>query len=514
MNLLQDFQQFISKENLFSTKDTLLLAVSGGIDSVVLCELCKQAGYDFIIAHCNFQLRGAESNRDEEFVKDLGTKYNKQVLVKHFKTDQYAAEKKVSIQVAARELRYAWFLSIVDSRETRVGSRESIVDSQKAVVDSREPIVDSQETVVNDRESIVDSQKAVGDSRESIVDSQETSSSGLKTNDSRLPTFLLTAHHLDDNIETMLMNFFKGTGIAGLRAMLPKQGKIVRPLLFATKESIKNFAEENKLGWVEDSSNQSDKYARNYFRNQLIPLVKNLYPAAEHNLANNLDRFKEIELLYHQSIDQHKKKLLEYKGNEVHIPVLKLQKTVPLHSVVYEIIKDYHFNTNQTEEVIALLKSETGRFVQSATHRIFKNRNWLIISPNQLSEADHILIEEPGKVELVIGNLELGLLDELPENISVSSNIALLDAASIKFPLLLRKWKTGDYFYPLGMKKKKKLARFFIDQKLSKTQKENVWVIEMNKKIIWVVGHRIDDRFKITRSTKQVLQIKSEAVNV
>ncbi len=476
MSLLQDFQKFIAKENLFSAKDTLLLAVSGGIDSVVLCELCKQADYNFIIAHCNFQLRGEESNRDEEFVKDLGTKYGKQVLVKHFKTDLYAAEKKVSIQVAARELRYAWF-----DRETSHVSREASTLNPKNI-------------------------------------SNDKNNRGF-TDASRLTSHVVTAHHLDDNIETMLMNFFKGTGIAGLRGMLPKQGKIIRPLLFAKKETINQFAEENKLSWVEDSSNQSDKYARNYFRNQLIPLIKNVYPGVENNLGNNVARFKDIEVLYHQSIDQHKKKLLEYKGNEVHIPVLKLQKAAPLHSIVYEIVKDYQFSTDQTTDIIALLQSETGRYVQSATYRIFKNRNWLIISPNETREAANILIEATGKVEFGSEEarrleMEFVLLDKVPAKISTLPAIAFLDAAAIKFPLLLRKWKTGDYFYPLGMPKKKKLSRFLIDQKLSKTEKENVWVVEMNKKIIWVVGHRIDDRFKIVPSTQKVLQIKSEAVNV
>jgi len=460
MNLFQKFQEFISKENLFSPKDTLLLAVSGGIDSVVLCELCAQAGYHFIIAHCNFQLRGHESERDEHFVRGLAEKYDKPVLVKRFETEQYAAFNKVSIQVAARESRYAWF-----DRET---------------------------SGVN----------------------HEASASPLAIKQSPPASHVATAHHLDDNIETMLMNFFKGSGIAGLRGILPKQGKIVRPLLFAKKEELKKFAAENKLQWVEDSSNQLDKYARNYFRNQLIPLVKNLYPEAENNLAANLQRFKDIELLYYQSIEQHKRKLLEYKGNEVHIPVLKLQKTVPLLSVVYEIIKAYNFTADQSAEVVALLESETGRYVRSSTHRIIKNRQWLIIAPVENTEAANILIEGPGKIEFEMGNMELGLVPNHQAKIPSDVHIAFLDAGKIKFPLLLRKWKTGDYFYPLGMPKKKKLSRYFIDQKLSKTSKEKVWVIEMDKKIIWIVGHRIDDRFKIVSSTKQVLQIKSEAVNI
>jgi tRNA(Ile)-lysidine synthase len=314
----------------------------------------------------------------------------------------------------------------------------------------------------------------------------------------------------------MLMNFFKGTGIAGLRGILPKQGIIVRPLLFAKKEDLKKFAEEHKLSWVEDSSNQLDKYARNYFRNQLVPLLKNIYPEAENNLAHNLQRFKDIEVLYHQSIDQHKKKLVEYKGNEVHIPVLKLQKTVPLVSVVYEIIKAYHFSPDQAAATIALLDSDTGKYIQSATHRIIKNRGWLIISPNQTNAATNILVEEKDK-EIVFeaGTLKLARITSSQLLMPGSANIAYLDAKEITFPLLLRKWKTGDYFYPLGMRKKKKLSRFFIDQKLSKTAREKIWVLESGKKIIWVVDQRIDDRFKITASTTSPLRIElKETVQV
>jgi tRNA(Ile)-lysidine synthase len=441
MNLLEKYKVYIKAENLFQPRDKLLLAVSGGVDSVVLCELCKQAGYDFVIAHCNFQLRGEESTRDEQFVKELAKKYNAEALVKRFDAEKYAADNKVSIQVAARELRYQWFNELI--------SNESLV----------------------------------------------------------IGHWVVTAHHLNDNVETMLMNFFKGTGINGLKAILPKQGRIVRPLLFALRKEIEQFAEENNLSWVEDSSNASDKYTRNYFRNKLIPGIKEVFPQVEENLANNLQRFREAEQLYQQAIDQHKKKLLELKGNEIHIPVLKLLKARPLHSILYEIIKDFGFTAHQTDDCIALLKSETGKYVHSHSHRIIRNRTWVIISPNQSTGADNILIEKEGNIDFTDGNLEIKKLQTTNLKLQTSNQIAQLDAKKLSFPLILRKWKQGDYFYPLGMNKKKKLSRFFIDQKLSLTQKEKTWVIEMNKKIIWVVGMRIDDRFKITDATKEILQI-------
>jgi tRNA(Ile)-lysidine synthase len=456
MSLLQKFQQNIKHHHLFSPKDKLLLAVSGGVDSIVLCELCKQAGFNFIIVHCNFQLRGEESGRDEKFVQELGKKYGAEVVVKKFDTEKFAKENKLSVQEAARALRYNWFKELMNR----------IIDP---------PI-----------------------------------------------NCILTAHHLGDNIETMLMNFFKGTGIAGLRGMLPKQGKLIRPLLFAKKEEVLVFAKENNLNWVEDSSNRESKYSRNYFRNEIIPLIKKIYPEAENNLTDNLRRFADIEMLYKQAIDQHKKKLLEQKGNEVQIPVLKLKKSEPLHSIVYEIIKDYGFSPHQTDEVIDLLDSESGKYIQSATHRVIKNRNWLIIASVMTEQAETILIDkgdrnvqcspEPSgfNVQLSIhdtSRLQPDLTKVSAGIAQTSNNTAHLDADEISFPLLLRKWKQGDYFYPLGMKKKKKLSRFFIDQKLSKTDKEKVWVIESDKKILWIAGYRIDERFKVTEKTKSVLKI-------
>jgi len=448
MSLLKSFIKYNQDQNLFQKDDYLLLAVSGGADSVTLCELCFQAGFHFEIAHCNFQLRGEESERDEKFVHQLAKKYRAKVYVKRFDTKKYGEENKISIQVAARELRYKWFEELLQS--------------------------DDPHSTFNIQHS----------------------------------TYLLTAHHANDNIETLLMNFFKGTGIKGLQGIVPKQGKIIRPLLFAKKEEILSFIEENKLEFVEDSSNNSDKYTRNYFRHQLIPAIQKVFPQVEENLLNNIEKFKEIEILYQQSIDLHKEKLIEQKGNEIHIPVLKLLKTRPLKTIVYEVIKAYGFSPHQTEEVVNLLKSESGKYISSATHKIIRNRSWLIIAPINTLEANHILINKNDtEIDFAIGKLKIRRLTERPTTLSASEFIVTLDAKNISFPLLLRKWKLGDYFYPLGMQKKKKLSRFFIDQKLSLTDKEKIWVIESDKKIIWIIGKRIDDRFKITDKTTDVLSI-------
>jgi tRNA(Ile)-lysidine synthase len=467
MDLLQQYKDYIQSNHLFTSKDRLLLAVSGGVDSVALCELTRQAGFEFVIAHCNFKLRGKESERDKEFVENLAKRYKVDFFIKAFDTEKYAAEHKLSVQEAARKLRYDWFHELL----TAHGSRLTTHGSRLTAHGSR-----------------------------------------LTTHDSRLTT-ILTAHHADDNIETVLMNFFRGTGIKGLRGIEAKQGKIVRPLLFARRAQLEEFIASNNLNYVTDSSNLKEEYSRNYFRLTVIPMLEKIFPEVSKNILHNIHRFRDVEVLYEQAIELHKKKLLQYKDEEIHIPVLKLKKTTPLKTVVYEIAKEWSFSPQQVDDIITLLDSETGKYICSATHRILKNRNWLIITPFTAAKSEIIIIEEGTKKMNFFpdGNKESTLKFEITPAtdflLPASNLIACLDAKEIHFPLLLRKWKAGDYFYPLGMKKQKKLARFFIDQKLSKADKEKVWVLEMNKKIIWVIGHRIDERFKITDKTRSVLKI-------
>lgn len=450
MALAKKFTAFIKKENLFRQEDNLLVAVSGGVDSVVLCDLCASAGFHFSIAHCNFQLRGNDSNEDEIFVKQLALHYGVNFFSKKFDTEAYAAQHKLTIQVAARNLRYNWFEEILASHKEQPAIR-------------------------------------------------------IK--------YLLTAHHADDNIETMLMNFFKGSGINGLKSILPKQKHIIRPVLFAFKKDILDYAFENKLAFREDASNASDKYTRNYFRNQLIPGIEKVFPDVKHNLADNAERFREIQQLYSIAFEKIKKKMLLFKGNELRIPVLRMLSAPALHSVVFEIIKDYGFHARQVEEVIKLLQSESGKYIVSATHRILKNRKWIIISPLQAMENNYVLLEA-GMDSIIFPGGKISLEEkEQPVKISSEPNVCFIDFDKIKFPLLLRKYKTGDYFYPLGLKKqtghpvKKKLSRFLNDKKLSLTEKENVWVLECNKKIVWVLNHRMDERFSIKPSTKNILKL-------
>jgi tRNA(Ile)-lysidine synthase len=439
MDILKCFQDFINLRSA-GRDQKFLVAVSGGVDSVVMCELCKQRGGQFAIAHCNFGLRGEESDRDERFVRSLGEKYGVEVFVKKFDTEAYANEKKISVQEAARELRYDWFVQLRKEKPF---------------------------------------------------------------------SFTLLAHHADDNIETLLMNFFRGTGLQGLTAM-PEENLdekfFLRPLLGVRRKEILEFAKRNNLKWVEDSSNASSKYTRNFFRNELLPAIKTVFPQVEENLLDNIDRFKRINALYQTSVDGLKEKVCEEYASEIRIPILKLMKYRHT-SLIYEIIKDYGFSEKQVDEVIKLADAESGKFIKNASYQIIKHRNWFIIAP-RAEFADTIAIEE-GMESICFGGgkLELKTIAKEKFQLQKKEDIAQLDAKHIEFPLLLRKWKQGDYFYPLGMRKKKKLARFFIDLKLPKNKKENSWVLESNKKIIWVVGMRIDDRFKVTENTREVLSI-------
>lgn len=456
--MLKRFQEFVTNNRLFAASDCLVIAVSGGADSVVLAQLCKMAGFRFVIAHVNFNLREKESERDELFVRGLATRLDVPVYVSNVNTSEYASLHNLSIQVAARNLRYDWFEKL----------RLEI------------------------------SQKTNGDKTPGQV-------------------WIATAHHLDDSVETMLMNLFRGTGITGLRGIMPKNDRVVRPLLCFTKKEIVAFAEETGLAWVEDSSNQLDKYTRNYFRNQLIPLLRNIYPQVDENLYQNLQRLNDAVVLYRESVDKKIAWLIEQKGSEIHIPILKLTRTPAFETILFEILQQYGFSSGQLPVVLNLLNGETGKQVDTDKYRLIKNRKWLIIAPSEQSEAAHVIIEEGDHViTFAQGSLTLEIVrretiefrqDKPGIPAAGDNSVALIDSRRISFPLLLRRWKQGDYFYPLGMKKKKKLARFLIDTKVSKTDKESVWVLEHDKKIVWVVGHRLDDRYRITDTTRDVLKI-------
>lgn len=336
--MIDRYKKYIAENRLFNNRDLLVLAVSGGVDSAVLVDLCKSAGFQFVIAHVNFNLREQESVRDEIFVRQLAGKVGVDVFVKRFNTAEYASANNMAIQEAARVLRYEWF------EELRI----------------------------------------------QVVADDKPGSPGRRG-------FIVTAHHLDDSVETMLMNLFRGTGITGLRGILPLNGHVVRPMLCFTKQEIVDYAGSRELDWVEDSSNQLDKYTRNYFRSQLIPMIRKIYPQVDQNLYNNLDRFSEAAILYREAIDRRIKKLVIQKGQELHLPVMKLQKMTASNALLLEILQPLGFTTGEVASVLNLLNSETGKQVIGSSHRVIKNRNWLIIAPNQVGGNSHFAIEDGDK---------------------------------------------------------------------------------------------------------------------
>lgn len=439
---LSDIYQHLKDIAPVSKSDELLVAVSGGVDSVVLAHLCYSAGLKVTLAHCNFHLRGNESDRDELVVRKLGETWGKEVLVKSFDTRQFATEKKISIQEAARQLRYDWF--------------ENLLVNQ--------------------------------------------------------PRFkwLLTAHHSDDNIETLVMNFFRGTGMAGLTGIPPKNGKIIRPLLSFSRQQLMQWALDNGLFFVEDSSNLKEDYTRNYFRLTVLPSIEKVYPEATKNLLNNIKRFTGIENFYRGAIKKVLSKILQPKGEEIHIPVgqlLRYQQT----SLLYEILTPYGYSPGQVEEAWQLLGAQSGACINSAAlpWRLIRHRNWLILAPEKKEASSYFLIQENEmRHSFSEGTLYLEEIREGVNNFPTDTHHVWLDKKNIQFPLLLRRWKEGDYFYPLGMTKKKKVSRFLIDQRKTTTQKERTWVLETAGRICWVVGERMDERFKVQSSTPSVLSIK------
>jgi tRNA(Ile)-lysidine synthase len=437
------FKQHIDSAALWKSNDQLFLACSGGVDSVVLAHLLNSIGVQFEILHCNFNLRGAESNRDEEFVRALAVQLGCSLQVKSFDTKSEMQQLGKGVQETARMLRYNWFHEVVNS-------------------------------------------------------------ANLKGENS----WLLTAHHQGDQVETISMNFFRGTGIAGFHGILEKSNQLIRPLLSFTREEILEFAASQQISWVEDHTNADVHYTRNLFSHTILPEIKNIFPEAEKNIINTAKRLSEVEFLYRKQVDKIISGLLEKNGTGFMVPVKKLLITEPLDTILYELFKEFGFSVDQSNELKKLFTASSGKFIQSHSHRVLKNRDWLLIDVINNAEPEIKVIEEGQHNISFVGGVLHFKTSAGDNKTSPNADQAFIDTQHLVYPLLLRPWKPGDYFYPLGMKKKKKIARFLTDLKLSKKEKENQWVLESDKKIIWVVGRRIDDRVKLTQGTSNVLFIE------
>ncbi|MCX6263048.1 MAG: tRNA lysidine(34) synthetase TilS [Bacteroidetes bacterium] len=427
-------------------QDTLLVAVSGGVDSMVLAHLLLQMGFPIQLAHMNFQLRGEESERDEQFVKDWANKNKIPLHVKKSNAAEYAEIHSVSIQEAARNLRYEWFRLL----QTDLSNLQSKV-------------------------------------------------------------WLATAHHADDNIETLLLHLFRGTGLEGLAGIQPlrKKEALIRPLLTIPKSDLLSYATANGIAFVEDSSNAHNHYTRNQVRNQLMPVIQEIFPDAPSQMLANINRFREGIQVYRKAITTHIEKITTLHGVEQHIPVEAWKKLDPIQTYTWEIIQAAGFHPAQIPAVLQLLEAATGKHCLSSTHRIIRNRKHLIIAP--LANLIHTLIQVDRADKTIsfsngVINLEAITYNSIPQQ--TPDTEAFLQEAALEFPLLIRKWQTGDYFYPLGLNKKKKISRFLIDCKVSATEKEKVYVLESNHKIAWVIGYRIDHRFRLQKASGTALHLQ------
>ena len=442
MNFIHQFSTYNLAENLFSKTDKIVVAFSGGCDSMVLAHVLHAIHQPIVIAHCNFKLRGDEADADENFAKNIANDLKVPFHSIAFETEKFATENKISIQQAARELRYNWF---------------------------------------------EDLRKKNGFDK------------------------IATAHHLNDSIETFFINLLRGTGINGLTGIPSKNEKIIRPLLFTTRNEIEAYAKENELHFRNDSSNLSDDYLRNKLRHHVLPLLQEINPSFEKTMQQNVRNLKDAKLLYDFAVEKKSKKLIAKNNDECRIDFKLLMHQTAPKTLLFELLQPFGFNHSQTNEIVENKNLQSGSSFFSASHKVLKHRNELIIVANTAQIDSIIYVDEQTKIaETFIGKFTFQKEEwKADDKISTEKNIAMLDADKIEFPLLLRTWKRGDYFYPLGMnRKKKKLSDFFIQEKLSLIEKEKIILLCEKEKIIWVAGKRIDDRFKITNQTKNILKIK------
>ena len=436
--MLKAFASHIIKNALFNTKDTLLVAVSGGIDSMVLCELLLKSGYTFSVAHCNFKLRGNESDGDEQFVKDYCAKNKLTLYTRSFDTSAFADDKKISIQMAARELRYAFFNELMNEHAI---------------------------------------------------------------------AYLLTAHHLSDNVETFLINLIRGSGIAGLKGISEKKGKIVRPMLAFTKAEILDYATENSIAFRTDKSNLEDTYLRNDLRLNIIPKLKEINPSFERTISKELGLLKQYSVIINDHFAKEKEKAISKtdSGIKIHIDKIKDNKTPELF--LFEILKDYNFHPDVITDIYESLDGIPGKLFFSESYELVKDRNELVVSERSEIKIEPNVIEK--ETQEILSPIHLKIKPTTEFKKENSKAIAYIDHSKLKFPLTIRGWQNGDKFKPLGMTGFKKLSDLFVDLKLNAFEKNKVAIIENgDKEIIWVVNHRLDDRYKISDNTNNILRIE------
>ncbi len=437
--ILATFQSFIQAHNLCSQQEDIMLALSGGIDSVVMTDLFYKAGYNCSILHCNFNLRGEESDGDEAFVRSVSASYDMPVFVKNFQTEDYATKEGISIQMAARKLRYDWF------DET---SRIHGID------------------------------------------------------------LIATAHNMNDSIETVLINLSRGTGIKGLVGIPIRNGKFIRPLLNIPRKEIVEYAKEKNLKFREDSSNASKKYHRNKIRHDVIPVLEEVNPSFINTMYENIARISEAYEIFQDTIETKRKILFVKKSTHYQVSVAELKQLSPLSTWLFELFSVYNFSRDQCKNIELILDSDSGKQFISTSHMLYKDRDNLLLMEVEEESFERFYIDSHGSRASLPFPMDIDLVNiqnigDFPD----SQQIAFLDFDKLNFPLTVRKWQHGDYFFPLGMEQMKKVSDFFIDEKIPVPIKKQTWILASGKNIVWIMGFRIDDRYKITDQTTQVLKL-------
>lgn len=436
--MLHKLQNHLTHNFHFLIGKKLLLATSGGLDSMVMAHLFRKLNYEIAIAHCNFQLRGMESFDDQNFVQEYANANTIPLFVTQFDTKAFAEDYKLSTQVAARELRYNWFYELLETENY---------------------------------------------------------------------DYILTAHHADDNLETFLINLSRGTGLEGLTGIPEKNENIIRPLLLFSREEIENYAKENNIHWREDSSNASDKYVRNKIRHHLVPMLKELNPNFITAFQKTQTYLQEAQEMVEDASIMIYQQVAKQEGDDIHFDLNQLKKLPNYKSYLYQWLNEFGFSA--WEDIYALVESQSGKQVFSSEYRLLKDRDSLILSPiNFVNVEEQYLIEENEKEV----NFPLKLSFCKVADISLVSNKTIFVAAEkLQFPLVLRHWNKGDIFHPFGMEgKSKKVSKLFKDEKLSLIEKENAWLLCSNNQIVWVVGIRQDERFRIENKKENILKIQLE----
>ncbi|MBC7744858.1 MAG: tRNA lysidine(34) synthetase TilS [Flavobacterium sp.] len=439
---IQPFQSFIKQNALFNQEERVLLAVSGGRDSVLMAHYFKQSEYAFGIAHCNFNLRGTDSDLEEEFTLKLAKKMDVSFFSTPFPTTAYALKNRISIQMAAREMRYQWLEEI----RAKFGYQ-----------------------------------------------------------------YIALAHHQNDLIETVLLNLTRGTGIAGLHGILPKRNRIIRPLLFLSRTEINQITKNENFDYCNDASNSLSKYARNKIRLQVIPVLKELNPKLEFTFAENIRRFSEVEIILQQRVAFLRKNLFcQVSEGEWTVSIKKIQELHPVNILLYELLNPYGFTEAVIHDLKRNLGNQPGKRFESVSHVILIDRGNLILSVKTKTEIEQKMIFETDNYFTWNGDdYECSLLTALDFKIKPGNNFVQLNSELLNFPIKMRNWQSGDFFYPLGMKGRKKLSDYFIEQKIPLIHKEKIGVLQNgNGDILWIAGYRADERYKITAKTEKIFTLE------